>query len=131
MSTHVARRLRKWARLAVWLLVLTPAAAHAQSTFTGVVKDATGAVLPGVTVEAASPVLIEKTRSVVTDASRRSHAWKSACSICSSCYTAARMLFIMHARKQSGHKWRQRPYYASAPAAAASNSNCLDCRCLP
>jgi hypothetical protein len=50
-------------------LLLIPAAAHAQSTLTGVVKDATGAVLPGVTVEAASPVLIEKTRSVVTDAS--------------------------------------------------------------
>ena len=31
------------------------------------VKDATGAVLPGVTVEAASPALIEKVRSVVTD----------------------------------------------------------------
>src|SRR5438045_9784177 len=67
MSTHVARLLRKWAPLAVWVLVLTPAAAHAQSTFTGVVKDASGAVLPGVTVEAASPVLIEKARSAVTD----------------------------------------------------------------
>src|SRR5438552_14034423 len=67
MSTHVARSLRAWARLAVWLLVLTPAAAHGQSTFTGVVKDTSGAVLPGVTVEAASPVLIEKTRSTVTD----------------------------------------------------------------
>ncbi len=44
-----------------------PAAAHAQSTLTGVVKDTSGAVLPGVTVEAASPALIEKTRSVVTD----------------------------------------------------------------
>ena len=41
--------------------------AHAQSAFTGVVKDTSGAVLPGVTVEAASPALIEKTRSVVTD----------------------------------------------------------------
>src|SRR4051812_30120930 len=50
-------------------LLLVPAAAHAQSTLTGIVKDATGAVLPGVTVEAASPVLIEKSRSVVTDAS--------------------------------------------------------------
>ena len=50
------------------MLVLTPTAAHAQSTLTGVVKDTSGAVLPGVTVEAASPVLIEKTRSVVTDA---------------------------------------------------------------
>src|SRR4026208_977629 len=44
-----------------------PAIARAQSAFTGVVKDASGAVLPGVTVEASSAVLIEKTRSVVTD----------------------------------------------------------------
>ena len=54
--------------LAAGLFVLLPAAAHAQSSLTGVVKDTSGAVLPGVTVEAASPVLIEKTRSVVTDA---------------------------------------------------------------
>src|SRR6476659_5132930 len=47
----------------VWL----PAVASAQSAFTGVVKDASGAVLPGVTVEASSDVLIEKTRSVTTD----------------------------------------------------------------
>src|SRR5689334_11873944 len=33
----------------------------------GIVRDTTGAVLPGVTVEAASPALIEKTRSVTTD----------------------------------------------------------------
>ena len=44
------------------LLVLVPAAAFAQASITGVVKDASGAVLPGVTVEASSPVLIEKTR---------------------------------------------------------------------
>src|SRR5438094_6350759 len=48
-------------------LVLVPAAAFAQASITGVVKDASGAVLPGVTVEAASPVLIEKTRTAVTD----------------------------------------------------------------
>ena len=71
MSTYLARSPRGWARLAVWLLALTPTAAHAQSTFTGVVKDTSGAVLPGVTVEAASPVLIEKTRSAVTDEYRR------------------------------------------------------------
>ena len=41
--------------------------ADAQSTFVGVVRDTTGAVLPGVTVEASSPVLIEKTKSAVTD----------------------------------------------------------------
>src|SRR5262245_40145812 len=45
-----------------------PTTAHAQSAFAGVVKDATGAVLPGVTVEASSPALIEKVRSVNTDA---------------------------------------------------------------
>jgi hypothetical protein len=43
----------------------------AQSAITGLVRDATGAVLPGVTVEASSPVLIEKVRSVVSDADGR------------------------------------------------------------
>jgi hypothetical protein len=38
------------------------------STVTGVVRDTSGAVLPGVTVEAASPALIEKVRSTITDA---------------------------------------------------------------
>ena len=42
----------------------------AQAAITGVVRDASGGVLPGVTVEAASPVLIEKVRSVVTDDQR-------------------------------------------------------------
>ena len=51
-----------------WLLVL-PASAFAQASITGVVKDSSGAVLPGVTVEASSPVLIEKVRSAVTDGS--------------------------------------------------------------
>ncbi len=46
-----------------------PSTARAQSAFAGVVKDASGAILPGATVEAASPVLIEKVRSVTTDAS--------------------------------------------------------------
>src|SRR5712691_3218282 len=50
-------------------LLLFPVAARAQATIAGVVKDASGAVLPGVTVEAASPVLIEKTRSSITDGS--------------------------------------------------------------
>jgi hypothetical protein len=57
------------ALFAAGILALLPGAAHAQSSFTGVVKDISGAVLPGVTVEVASPVLIEKTRSVITDAS--------------------------------------------------------------
>src|SRR5204862_3174839 len=53
-------------------LLILPAAASAQSATTGsiagAVKDVTGAVLAGVTVEAASPALIEKVRTVVTDA---------------------------------------------------------------
>jgi Carboxypeptidase regulatory-like domain len=40
-----------------------------QSALAGVVKDTTGAVLPGVTVEAASPALIERVRVVTTDSS--------------------------------------------------------------
>ena len=52
---------------ALLLLVLVPAMAFAQAAITGVVKDASGAVLPGVTVEAASPALIEKTRTAITD----------------------------------------------------------------
>jgi hypothetical protein len=40
---------------------------YAQASIAGVVKDTSGAVLPGVTVEAASPALIEKVRTVVTD----------------------------------------------------------------
>src|SRR6059036_2584156 len=50
-------------------LAILPAHVAAQTTgaIAGVARDATGAVLPGVTVEAASPALIEKVRSVVTD----------------------------------------------------------------
>ena len=48
-------------------LVVLPASVYAQASISGVVKDASGAVLPGVTVEAASPVLIEKARTAVTD----------------------------------------------------------------
>jgi hypothetical protein len=47
--------------------VIVPAAAYAQASIAGVVKDTSGAVLPGVTVEAASPALIEKVRTAVTD----------------------------------------------------------------
>ncbi len=46
---------------------LAPSAAWAQATLAGTVRDASGAVLPGVTVEASSPVLIEKSRTAMTD----------------------------------------------------------------
>ena len=48
-------------------LVLLPGVVFAQATIAGVIRDASAAVLPGVSVEAASPVLIEKTRTVVSD----------------------------------------------------------------
>lgn len=55
--------------------LLLPGAAWAQSATTGaiagVVRDTTGAILPGVTVEAASPALIEKVRSVISDGQGR------------------------------------------------------------
>ncbi len=60
------RHLAKAVLLAA--VVLFPALAHAQS-LTGVVRDGSGGVLPGVTVEAASPALIEKVRTVVSDGS--------------------------------------------------------------
>ncbi|MGE0446790.1 MAG: carboxypeptidase regulatory-like domain-containing protein [Vicinamibacterales bacterium] len=65
-----ARFLRRLALASV--LMLCPYLARAQTTtgaIAGEVKDASGGVLPGVTVEAASPVLIEKVRTVVTDGS--------------------------------------------------------------
>ena len=57
------------AALAVLVLLAVPVASHAQTlgTVAGVVKDASGAVLPGATVEVASPALIEKVRTAATD----------------------------------------------------------------
>src|SRR6266853_923773 len=60
------RTILRTAILAVVAGIL-PSAAWAQVALAGTVKDASGAILPGVTVEAASPALIEKTRSAVTD----------------------------------------------------------------
>jgi iron complex outermembrane recepter protein len=53
------------------LAAIVPRVAAAQAPLTGEVKDVTGAVLPGVTVEAASPALTEKVRTAVTDSSGR------------------------------------------------------------
>ena len=52
-------------------LTFVPAVAFAQASLAGLVQDSSGAVLPGVTVEAASPVLIEKVRTTTTDANGR------------------------------------------------------------
>ena len=63
-------RARAWCGVFATLLALSlPSAAGAQvlGTVAGNVKDASGAVLPGVTVEVASPALIEKVRTAVSD----------------------------------------------------------------
>jgi carboxypeptidase family protein len=69
MEALIMRRSVGFLAAAIVCLVLVPNLAHAQSAIVGVVKDTSGAVLPGVTVEASSDVLIEKTRSVTTDGS--------------------------------------------------------------
>lgn len=56
-----------WSPLVAVVCLALPAVASAQSVIAGVVKDTSGAVLPGVTVEATSPILIEKTRTSFTD----------------------------------------------------------------
>ena len=61
--------MRTFARIVLGAaLLMLPVAAFAQtSAVAGTVKDTSGAVLPGATVEAASPALIERVRSAVTD----------------------------------------------------------------
>jgi len=60
---------RSWVGIVLTLvcLIALPSVVSAQSSIAGQVKDESGGVLPGVTVEAASPALIEKTKSAVTD----------------------------------------------------------------
>ena len=57
--------------LVVLMVLAAAAASDAQTlgTIAGVVKDTSGAVLPGVSVEVSSPVLIEESRTAVTDSS--------------------------------------------------------------
>ena len=52
-------------------LVASQSAAFAQATLAGIVRDSSGGILPGVTVEAASPALIEKVRATITDSTGR------------------------------------------------------------
>src|SRR5262245_50353086 len=65
----MTKRMYVWSAFAALVcLMLLPANARAPSAIAGTVKDTTGAVLPGVTVEASSDVLIEKSKTAVTDA---------------------------------------------------------------
>src|SRR5262245_5008684 len=68
--------MRRWGVLAGLIvagILFAPRWATAQgaASISGLVQDSSGAVLPGVTVEASSPALIEKTRTVVTDGAGR------------------------------------------------------------
>ena len=64
-------RVLKLAVCTFGFLLVLPISAFAQASVAGLVRDTSGAVLPGVSVEAASPVLIEKVRTAVTDSSGR------------------------------------------------------------
>jgi len=52
-------------------LAASPVLAQERASIVGQVTDSTGAILPGVTVQASSPALIEKTREAITDGSGR------------------------------------------------------------
>jgi hypothetical protein len=69
MGSQKRWRARSWVGASALLavVILLPSVVHAQTTIAGTIRDASGAVLPGVTVEATSPVLIEKVRSATTD----------------------------------------------------------------
>jgi hypothetical protein len=60
-------RMLLWRVLLLAGVLFLPTSAFAQAAIAGTTKDASGAVLPGVTVEASSPVLIEKVRTTVSD----------------------------------------------------------------
>ena len=66
------RRVASYIVTGACLLLLLPIAAAAQTSgISGTVNDTSGAVLPGVTVEVASPALIEKVRTATTNSSGR------------------------------------------------------------
>ena len=53
--------------LVLCAVVVAPTLAFAQAQIVGQVRDESGGVLPGVSVEAASPAIIEKVRTAITD----------------------------------------------------------------
>ena len=78
LMSNGRQHMKLWTLVGLLAIGLLPASAAAQtstSSIAGVVKDITGAVLPGVTVEAASPALIEKVRTVVIRVSHPVPEW--------------------------------------------------------
>src|SRR4030095_566320 len=72
MRSHRELWGRQWQRTTaaatIWMAIIAiPSVVYGQASITGTVKDTSDALLPGVTVEAASPALIEKVRTAVTD----------------------------------------------------------------
>lgn len=57
--------------LLIWMTMMIPAAAYAQAAIAGIVRDPHGTPMAGVTVSASSPILIERSRTVLTDAAGR------------------------------------------------------------
>ena len=89
-----------------------PITAAAQSSFTGVVRDTSGAVLPGVTVEAQSPVLIEGTKSAITDVRA-----STASSTCDRAPTPSRSRCLA-SRRRASRRWNCAP---TSPATFNAN----------
>jgi len=73
MTSGISSTTSPWRTSAWWLAA--PADLYAQgavqASITGLVRDGSGGILPGVTIEAASPALIEKVRTAVTDGTGR------------------------------------------------------------
>jgi hypothetical protein len=69
MTKERLMRLMRGALIVLVPVLLLPSFAHAQATLSGTIRDSSGAVLPGVTVEASSPALIEKVRTAISDSS--------------------------------------------------------------
>ena len=70
--SSIADLLSRWhtttRAASVWMVIIAvPSVVYGQASITGTVKDTSDALLPGVTVEAASPALIEKVRTAVSD----------------------------------------------------------------
>ena len=63
----MSRRRTVGFALGALMLIAMPAAAQNRGSIIGIVRDTSGAVLPGVTVEVASPALIERVRSTASD----------------------------------------------------------------
>ena len=70
----MVHRLQAFACVGLGFLFL-PGVVLAQSAIAGAVKDATGALLPGVTVEVSSPALIEKVKTSTTNEAGQYPAW--------------------------------------------------------